>query len=133
MQELQGLYEFLLPHWPGVAWLFIAMLITQVEKGALFTKKRAHTKGKAQWFWWWGYKTLALHGAFLGAIVGIIWQNPEGGDPAWPWAASLVYFAFFGGMSVFAYEVLRGLLKKRNIDIGTLPGQDAPKTDEGGK
>lgn len=129
MQQFQQLYEFLVPHWPGIAWLSIAMLITQFEKSALFTRRRAHAQGKAQWFWWWGYKTLALHGAFVGALMGIAWQNPEGADPAWPWMASPVYFAFFGGMSVFAFEAMKGVLKKRGIDIGPLPGSDAPKKE----
>ena len=133
MQEFQRLYEFASPHWPGLAWMLIAMVITQFEKGALFTRRRAHQKGKAQWFWWWGRKTMPLHGAFFGALLGIAWQNPESADPVWPWTASLIYFAFFGALSVSAYEIIKGLLKKKGLDIGELPGSDPVKPDNGGK
>jgi hypothetical protein len=122
MEEINGIYEFVWPHWPGLMWMFIAALFVQIEKGAIFTKYRAHKKARFQSFWWWGRKLMASHGALLGLVVGIFWQNPENADPAWPWMASLVYFAFFGGTSVFLFEAIKGWAKKRGIKIGGLPG-----------
>ena len=130
MDELRQIWEFLAPHWPGLAWVLVAGIVTQVMKNAVFTKARAHKKSKMQWFWWWSYKTMPIHPVVLGAIVGAIWQNPEGANPAWPWIASVMYFACFGGASVWFYEVVKGLVKKRlGIDLGALPGDDnaAPK------
>lgn len=110
-------------HWPGAAWIVVAMMLVQVLKGAVFTKPRAHKKQKSQWFWWWGYKMLPLQPVLLGAILGLSWANPEGADPAWPRVASCVYFACFGGLSVWAFEVIKGLLKRRGIDL-TIPGEE---------
>jgi hypothetical protein len=116
-------YAFLAPHWPGFAWVIIAMLIVQVLKGAVFTKLRAHKKQKTQWFWWWGYKVLPLQPMVLGALIGLLWTDPEGATPAWPRVASCIYFACFGGLSVWAFEVIKGLLKRRGIDL-TIPGEE---------
>jgi hypothetical protein len=127
MDELRQIWEFLAPHWPGLAWFVVAAIGTQVSKNALFTKVRAHKKAKSQWVWWWGYKTLALHAVLVGGVVGLFWQNPEGASPPWPGIAAVMYFACFGGASVWAYESVKGILKKKGIDIGALPGDDGSK------
>ena len=107
-----------LPHWAFIAWLFVAMLIGQVAKNTLWTKTNA-IKKKPHWFWWWMRKTMVLHPVAAGALVGLIWQNPEPGVNTL--AASMGYFALAGGLSTWAYELLRGLAKKKGIDI-PLPG-----------
>lgn len=125
MQEIKDIYDFIAPHWPGVAWSLIGMLLVQVGKNSIFSKSAAHSDRKGSVICWWGRKTLPLHPVLLGVVLGIFWQNPQGADPPWPWIGSLVYFAAFGVGSSFAFEAIRGLLKSRaDIDIGALPGQD---------
>ena len=126
MDEFLTEHVWSLAHWPFMAWAIIAAVIGQVMKSAVWTKKRAHTKGKAQWVWWWGYKTLPLHPIFAGFILGIAWQNPEAADPAWAWVASSVYFATAGALSVSLYQVVKGLAKKRGVSLGPLPGESKP-------
>lgn len=112
-----------LVHWPFFAFAIVAMLVNQVVKSALFTKSRAHTKGKAQWFWWWGYKLLPLQPVLVGAIVGFIWRNPEGALPPWPWIAPVFYFALAGTLSVWLYQIIKAVAKKKGIELGPLPGK----------
>ncbi|RLB42423.1 MAG: hypothetical protein DRH30_04835 [Deltaproteobacteria bacterium] len=133
---MESLFEFakdnLFPHGPFFAWLFLAMLFGQVMKKTLWTKHNAAHK-KPHWIWWWAYKSMALHPVLVGVIIGLLWQNPEGADPAWSLAASCGYFAVAGGLSTWAYEVLKSIAKKRaNLDL-TLPGLDSkpPKPPEG--
>ena len=121
MEFLQELYAWLSPHWPGVTWTFVAALIGQVMAHRVFTRKQAHTKRKGQWFWWWSRKTLPLHPVVAGGVLGLMWTDPEGAG--WPWIGSVVYFAFFGAISIWLYEFVKGVLKKKTgIDVGALPG-----------
>lgn len=111
-----------LPHWP---FLMIAMIFTvvgQFTSKSVFTRERAYRKAKDQWFWWWGRETLAIHPILSGCLVGLIWQNPEGVDPAWKLVASASYFAGAGVISLFAWAILKGILKKKGIDLD-LPGE----------
>jgi len=127
MEAVQGVWDFLAPHWPGLSWMLIAMLVGQVMAHRIFTREQAHKKRKSQWFWWWMRKTLPLHPVVSGLLLGIVWQDPEGAG--WPWVASLMYFAAFGGGSIWAYETAKGLLKKKGINVGELPGGSS-KEDE---
>lgn len=104
-------------HWPFYAWAFIAMMIGQVFKSAVWTKTKAHTKGRWQWLFWWGYKTLPLHPIAAGCLLGLVWQNPEQSDPAWPLAASVTYFAAAGALSVTLYQILKGLAKRHGLEF----------------
>jgi hypothetical protein len=104
--------------------MLIAMLVGQVMSKRIFTTEQAHKKRKGQWFWWWARKTLPLHPMATGFVIGIFWQDPEGVD--WPWVASPMYFAAFGGGSIWAYEVIKGLLKKKGVNVGELPGGSVP-------
>lgn len=110
-------------HWPGLAWFVCAMMFGQVMAHRVFTREQAAKVRKSQWFWWWARKTLALHGVIAGNILGMIWRDPLG--TPWPVVASMAYFGLWGGLSVTGYEVIKGLLKKRGIDIN-LPGGDTP-------
>lgn len=111
-------------HWPFFAVVLILMVIMQVIKTSVFTKVRANKKAKMQWLWWWGYKTLAVQPILFGAILGAFWPNPEVGITG---IASIVYCASAGSCSVWAYQVLKGLAKKRDIDL-TLPGTESNST-----
>jgi hypothetical protein len=122
----------LLPHWPFFAVMVIFMVIMQVVKSNVFTKK-AHETHKPVWLWWWGRKTLALHPLALGALLGLVWRNPEPGIETLP--ACMAYFSLSGALSIAAYEVIKGLLAKKGININ-IPGVDEtipptePKTEE---
>ena len=130
MEMVQEIWDFLAPHWPGLAWMLIAMLVGQVMAHRVFTREHAHRKRKGQWFWWWMRKTLPLHPVAAGLLLGVLWQDPEGTD--WPWIASPMYFSAFGGGSIWAYEVIKGLLKRQGFDVGMLPGSSSapPKGDK---
>lgn len=119
-----------LPHWPFAMMTVIFAVIGQFTSKSLFTKERAYQKQKAsrfyrfwesQSFWWWGRETLPLHPIMSGALLGLLWHNPEGTDPAWGLAAGIGYFAGSGATSLFVWSILRGYLKKRGIDLD-LPG-----------
>lgn len=117
MDNLEQIVNSVLPHWPGIAWMVIAAAIGQVMTKSVFTKTKAHTKSKYQWFWWWMRKTLPLHPVGAGFVLGLMWRNPEGANPAWGAVASAIYFGAFGGGSTWVYETAKGLLEKKGIDI----------------
>ena len=117
---------YILPHWQFVAWAIVSMLIGQVMKSAVWTKKRAHTKARFQWVFWWAYKTFPLHPVAAGAILGMIIRNPEGADPAWAWPMAALYFGAAGALSVWLYQVLKGLAKRFGITMAPLPGESGP-------
>ena len=107
---------------PFVAWMILASIIGQVVKTQVFTRKRAFAKGRLQSFWWWGRKTMALHAAAAGAVIGLLWPGTieagyEGGT-----VQGVLYFATAGGLSVWLFEVAKGLAKKKGIDL-KLPGE----------
>jgi hypothetical protein len=119
--NFDDMYQFGSQHWPFFAFAVVAMLFNQVIKSSVFTKKRAHEKGRVQWLFWWGWKTLPLHPVTVGFITGSIWRNPEGTE--WPLIASMFYFALAGTLSVWLYQIIKGIAKKKGYDLGQLPGQ----------
>jgi hypothetical protein len=118
MLELGGI------HWPFFSYAFIAMLIGQVVKSSIFTKKKAIFRHKYQGVYWWAYKTLPLHPVIIGAIIGLGWVNPVGSSPPWSIMASVFYFAMAGTLSVWLYQIIKGVAKKKGLDLGELPGQE---------
>lgn len=132
MQEFLDFFsENILPHWPFAMITVIFMVVGQFTSTRFFTKARAYQKRtgpwylfwRNQWFWWWGRESLPIHPIFAGGVVGLLWQNPEQTDPAWPLIASVAYFAGAGVTSLFAWVILRSEAKKRGIDL-ELPGGD---------
>lgn len=122
-------HVYSLAHWPFLAWAFMAMLIGQVSKTAIWTRARAYEKSKMQWLFWWAYKTLPLHPVVVGALLGLAWRDPEG--RGWPWPAAVCYFGAAGAASVWLYQILKGLLKKRGVVLGPLPGEsEKPPPDD---
>jgi hypothetical protein len=124
MDSFMEAHVYSIVHWPFFAFAFVAMLFNQVMKSAIFTKARAITKGKGQWFFWWARKTLPLHPVLVGALVGFIWRNPEQADPTWPWIAPVFYFALAGTLSVWIYQIIKGIAKKKGIELEPLPGYE---------
>jgi hypothetical protein len=127
------------PHWPFLMAMVAFMVIGQVMKGSVFTRERAyaqyadelprhvsHLPGtprvlrKFRKFWWWTYKSLPLHPMLAGIALGMIIVEPEPGIVG-PEAS--LYFATAGACSVFLYQVVKGLLKRKDIELSPLPGQ----------
>jgi hypothetical protein len=104
------------------------MVVGQVMKNGIFTKAQAMKQRKSQWFWWWMRKTLPLHPVLMGAILGMLWQDPEGAD--WPFIGGVLYFAFFGAISTWLYEVLKSLAKSRGIELNELGRSQPPPAGE---
>ncbi len=130
LETLQNAWAFASPHWPGLTWSLIAMVVGQVMKNGIFTKPQAAKLRKTQWIWWWGRKTLPLHPVLAGALVGLLWQDPVEGQN-WPFIGSVIYFAFFGAVSTWLFEVIRGLAKTKGIELKELgKSVPPPKLDE---
>jgi hypothetical protein len=128
--------RFIGDHWPFIgAWMVFGIII-QVLKDAVFTQSniawalertsssRRHpdpSRGVrlTSAFYWWGYKTLPLQGMVMGVILGAVWSNPTASITTRP--ASMLYFAVAGALSVFAYQVIKGLAKKRGLDLDNAP------------
>ena len=130
MEEFLAEHIWSMIHWPFMAASIIYMMVGQVVKNTVFTKGRAITS-KPRWLWWWGRKLLPLHPVTAGFITGLFWKNPEGADPAWGTMASMFYFGMAGALSVWLYEILKQVAKKKGIKLGSLPGQsDAPPSTD---
>ena len=121
---MDGIAEFInnqvLPHWPFVAAMVIFMIVGQVTKTSVFPKEGWKTR-KPVWLFWWGRKTLALHPVFAGVVLGLVWREPEAGLEKI--IESCSYFAGSGALSVWCYEILKGIAAQRGIDL-SLPGVD---------
>ena len=125
MDELISLFATqILPHWPFVSVTLILTIIGQFTSKSLFTKERAYLKGPYSFFWWWGRETLSLHPLVTGLFIGFLWSNPEDADPAWKPIASYFYFAGAGVVSLFAWAILRGILRKKGIDLDLFTPSD---------
>jgi len=115
-----------LDRWPFWATVMVFTVIGQFTSTKLFTRERAYKKWPKVWqrhLWWWGRETLMLHPIFAGGALGLLWRDPEG--RGWSMAASPAYFAAAGVLSMFAWALLKGALKKRGIVIA-LPGASEP-------
>ncbi len=118
MEEIGKLWnDHVLPHWPFLCWMLVAMVIGQVAVRNVFTKVRT-ARG---WAWAWGRRTLPLHPVLAGAVLGLIWRDPEGGGMG-P-AASACYFAAAGALSLWLFEAVSRFAKARGVEI-TFPGSD---------
>jgi hypothetical protein len=125
MEQFLADHVFSLTHWPWATVTFGFMIIGQVMKSAVWTERRARTKGRWQPFWWHGYKMRVLHPMAAGLVLGFFWRNPEEGVNGAPF--SMCYFFGAGAMSVIAFEVLKAMAKKKGIEL-SIPGASEPPT-----
>lgn len=137
--DLSSLFDFITAH-PGAVFTVLCMISGQFMKTIVFTPARAAAKGRFRWFWLGGRKTLAWHPALAGFVLGWLWEGglEEDRYQGGTWSAA-IYFAMFGGLSVWAFEAAKGLAKKYvGIDLENL-GRTTPVpaavvgTPEGGK
>ena len=126
MDKVKEGLELAMAHWPFIAAVLILMLVGTVANKRIFTETEAKKKRKAQWFFWWARKTLPLHPVVSGVLLGLVWKLPEPGVDTL--VERCAYFGLAGAGSVFTYELLKGLAKKKGIDLD-LPG-DTPTPPE---
>lgn len=129
LETFEKAFALAAPHWPALSWALIAMMIGQVMAHRVFTADHAARKRKHQWFWWWGRKTLPLHPVASGLLLGLVWVNPEGADPAWSTVASSMYFGASGTLSIWLYQLIKGLAKRQGIEL-ELPGESIVPSQE---
>lgn len=120
MDELLKYVPQVLPFWPLLAVTLILAIVGKVLARSVFTKDAC--AGKPGSFYCWGYRTLSLQPIVVGALLGLVWRQPVPGVETL--AESIGCFALCGAVSVWAYQVLKGLAKKQGIDI-SLPGTDS--------
>lgn len=122
----------LLPHWPFAMMAIVFMVVGQVMTTRVFTRERAYDtydSSIAGWIWYWGRETLPLHPILAGALLGIVWQDPEAAGLGL--VPSMGYFAGSGAVSLFTWIFLKAYYKRRlGVDI-YLPGESMkPSSDE---
>jgi len=126
METINEILAAFLSHWPFIAVMSVFGMVGVVMNRRVFTQEQAKKRRPMQWFWWWMRKTLPLHPVLAGLVVGAFWRSPEPGvDGA---VAAMTYFAFSGVTSVFAYEVFKGMAKRRGYDL-SLPGESNPPAE----
>lgn len=117
---------FTLDRWPFWSAVLVFTFIGYFTAKRLFTKERAYAQTSLQWFWYWGRESLILHPIAAGVLLGFFWPDPEGRK--WPQAASCMYFAAAGAVSLVAWVVIKGIAKQKGYSI-TLPGDsDRPSS-----
>lgn len=116
MDTLSSVLDLLFDH-PGLLWMVFAMIMGQFFKVLIFTKARATSPGHFRWFWVAGRKSLPWHPVFVGVLIGAFWKGPiethwEGGTI---WA--MIYFGVFGGLAVWAFEAVRQIAMRYEVDL----------------
>lgn len=116
--SLSDFFDFLTAH-PGAVFTVLCMISGQFMKTIVFTPERAASKGRFGWFWRWGRRTLAWHPAVVGFVTGWLWVGDlEDGRYKGGTLGAAIYFATFGGLSVWAFEAAKGPAKKyAGIDL----------------
>jgi hypothetical protein len=117
MDQFLTEHVYSLIHWPFLTLAVVLMFVTQVLKNTVLYPNRISKKSKYQWMYWWSYKTLPLHPLLMGAVIGCLWVNPENSYPEWPVINSVFYFMMSGALSVSLYQIIKGVFKRRNINI----------------
>jgi hypothetical protein len=116
------LEQHIFPHWPFIVFCLTAALVVQVFKGAVWTKARGDGKGVKAGFFWWMRKTLPLHPVAAGALFGLIPGLPTSPGIPETMASSALYYGAAGLVSTWAFDIIRGIAKKRGYDIH-IPGE----------
>jgi hypothetical protein len=118
---MEDVAQFLANHWPIVTFAVAAAMVTQVAKAAVWTQKRAEGGGRAAGFCWWMRKTLSLHPVVAGALFGLIPGLPASPDVPETMAAHALYYGGAGVLSTWVFAIVKGLAKRRGIEIEIEP------------
>lgn len=121
--------EQLLPYWPLVTVATVLYIAGEFFKRYVWTKEKAAAKGGA---WLWARRTLPFHPMVGGALIGVVWQDPQRGVEGL--VPSMGYFLGAGVLAVVAFNVLRQILKdkydlKVEIFADSLPPPSGPNAD----
>lgn len=108
--------DIMIEHWPFFAVALILATFGQVSKKVFFSDKMV---ARYQWAAL-GRATMALHPVIVGAFLGYT------DIPASPFVQTLqgriLYFAFAGVLSTWAYSAIKAIAKSRDITL-ELPGE----------
>lgn len=127
METLNAFFDFLLR--PCVVWIVLSNLIGQFVKTLVFTKDRAMAPGRWRRFWRFMRRTLPLHPAVAGFLLGLLWPGTIEGSYAGGTLPGALYFAVSGAVSVWAFEVGKGLLRKyEGIEISNVFEESSKST-----
>lgn len=121
---------FLLSHWPFIAFAVICVGLAQAEKGLFLTKKRIEGGNKLTASWlWWARKTLPLHPAIWGVIVGLVPGMPAS-EMVTTVAGKCLYFAGAGAASTWLFAIAKGIAKQRGFNLEASMPMPAPTANE---
>lgn len=108
---------FLAEHWAFFTFALTAAMVMQVFKASVWTRARAESKGRAAGLFWWARKTLPLHPVAAGALFGLIPGLPLSPEVPETMASTCLYYAAAGLVSTWAFDILKGLAKRRGLDL----------------
>ena len=114
VENLVGVVE---PHWSFFAAMAIFIVVGQVMKGVVFTKKRA-----ARNVWWWrARRTMAAHPAVAGFFLGFVPGIPVsvGIETV---AGKCLYYTCAGAMSAYAFAAIKSFLEAKRVEF-EIPGE----------
>jgi hypothetical protein len=118
-------------HWPFVVAALIFASIGQTLKRTVLTWERiGDGRGWKRRMLWWGRKTLPLHPVLCGALLGLVPGIPTSQSVPVTTAASCLYYAGAGVVSTWIFDLLRGLLKTRGVELSlnVMPSSAPPST-----
>ena len=127
MDLIAQLGEAVGDHWPFVAAMLIFATVGQVLKGTVWTERnflkwRVDKPNAILWrVFWWGRKTMPLHPVAVGALCGRFVPGLPASPGVEGATALMLYFAFAGIGSTWAFAFVKAAAKKRGIDL-KLPG-----------
>lgn len=107
--------DILISHWPFAAVALILATVGQVAKRHLFSDDKVKRYALAAL----GRATLPLHPVIMGGVLGLFGLPASAGVDNT--AGRVLYFAFAGVVSAWAYAVVRGVAKARGLRL-ELPG-----------
>jgi hypothetical protein len=110
-------------HLPFIAAMLVLAFIGRYMSMRVWTRARAYTKSKLQPFWWHMRETQILHPFVAGALVGLVWNDPEG--HGWDWRYGVSYFVVAGGVSLFFWLATKIWAKRKGVQL-VLPGESKP-------
>jgi hypothetical protein len=104
-------------HWPFVVAALIFAAFGQTAKRTVFTWEQiGDGRGWRSWLWW-GRKTMPLHPVLCGVLLGLVPGIPTSPSVPTSTAASCLYYAGAGVVSTWIFDLLRGLLKSRGVEL----------------
>lgn len=111
--------ENFVPHWPFILGYIGFYFIGQFVKAQVWTVRRATTPGKAQKFFHFMRRTLAVHAPISGLIIGLIPGIPASPGIEWM-GGTILYWGGCGILSSFTFHAAAEWVRKKTkgeVDI----------------